>query len=78
MVFSTKHKMLKHRKLKHIEEIRECEKFQTGDCGFSDEFCYNKHSKNLREHNKSGHNEDNYIEEQDFHKSSENLVPPGN
>ena len=78
MVFGTKHKMLRHRKLKHIEEIKECENFQSDECGFSDNFCYNRHSRNLSNHNLEGHSEENNISNQDFHRSSENLVPPGN
>ena len=31
MVFSTKHEMMKHKKLKHIDEVTECIKFQTDD-----------------------------------------------
>ena len=70
MVFSTKHGMMKHKKLKHIEEVKECSKFQTGDCGFSETFCWNRHT--MTEHTSKTHEE----QEQDFHQRPENLAPP--
>ena len=70
MLFTTRNIMMRHKKLKHIEEVRECYKFQTGDCGFSDKFCWNKHSnKNL---NDNEHTEKN----QGFHKRTTNAAPP--
>ena len=78
MVFSTTPGMLKHRKLKHLEEVKECFKFQEGTCGFSDYYCWNKHTVEVNIHIKNSHRENVSISKQDFHKSPQNLAPPGN
>ena len=72
MVFNTKHGMMKHKKLKHIEEVRECSKYKRGDCGFSDKYCWNIHivSNHKEEHDNS------VVQEQDFQKTIEKPVPP--
>ena len=64
--------MMKHKKLKHIEEVRECSKFKEGECGFSDQYCWNIHTKNnhMEEHDRE------ISKEQDFHKIIDKAVPP--
>ena len=71
MVFKTKSGMFKHRKLKHIEEVPECRKYQVGECGFSKEFCWNKHTN--KEHESSSP-----LADQVFHRGQGNLDPPEN
>ena len=44
MVFNTRNGVMKHKKLKHVDEIKDCSKFLTGDCGFSDDYCWNRHA----------------------------------
>ena len=70
MSFNTRNGMMRHKKQRHIEEVRECLKFRTGDCGFSNEFCWNKHT--IESHKINTH------DEQVFHKRSGKMVPPGN
>ena len=74
MEFNTKHGMMQHKKLKQIEEVRECSNYKSGDCGFSDKYCWNKHTS-------SNHIEDHDEEipkNQDFHKTIEEPIPPSN
>ena len=59
---------MKHRKLKHMEEVSECLKFQTGDCGFSDAYCWNKHTAIQDNHNREAQNIVEIETNQDFHK----------
>ena len=70
MMFTTRNIMMRHKKLKHIEEVRECYKFQTGDCGLSDKFCWNKHTNSNQ--NDTEHKE----KDQGFHKRTPNAAPP--
>ena len=76
MDFSSKTGMMKHRKLKHMEEVSECLKFQNGDCGFSDAYCWHKHTAIQDNHNREAQNIVEIETNQDFHKSPENLAPP--
>ena len=63
--------MFKHRKLKHIDEVPECRKFQVGECGFSNNYCWNKHTNKVHETSASS-------AEQDFHRGPKNMDPPEN
>ena len=76
MVFKTRQGVMKHKKLKHIEEVKECPRFIEGDCGYSDDYCWNKHT--LNNPIKNVHNEGSKNSEQDFPKSPANLDPPEN
>ena len=60
--------MLRHRKLKHIEEVSECLKFQSGDCGFSDAYCWNKHTDIQDNHSRKAKYEGEIETNQDFHE----------
>ena len=76
MSFDTKHNMMKHKKLKHIEEVMECSKFKEGNCGFSDKFCWNRH---ITKHKDPLMHDTNEVENeinQDFHSNPVNLAPP--
>ena len=56
-----------------MEEVKECSNFEAGECGFSDKYCWNLHTnKHMQEH------DEQLAEEQDFHKSTDELVPPEN
>ena len=71
MSFNTKHNMMKHKKIKHIEEVKECSKFKEGNCGFSDQYCWNIHkAKHMVEH------DEEITEDQDFHQSRNQSDPP--
>ena len=78
MMFKTKSGMFKHRKLKHPDQVPPCRRHQTGNCGFSDEFCWNKHNATLDKHTEKTHEINASTEDQDFHKSHENMEPPEN
>ena len=71
MMFKTKSGMFKHRKIKHIDEVPECRKYQVGECGFSNNYCWNKHTN--KEHETSAPSVN-----QDFQKGPGNLDPPEN
>ena len=70
MVLTTRNGMMRHKKLQHIEDVRECYKFQTDDCGFSDKFCWNKHTS--INHENTEHEE----QDQGFHRRPANAAPP--
>ena len=70
--------MFKHRKLKHPDQVPVCKRYKTGDCGFSDEFCWNKHKEPIDRHTEKIHEQSGSVEVQDFHKSQENLEAPEN
>ena len=55
MMFKTKSGMFKHRKLKHPNQVPVCKRYQTGYCGFSDEFCWNKHNEHIDRHTEQIH-----------------------
>ena len=76
MIFNSKMGMMKHRKLKHIEEVSKCQKFQTGDCGFSDKFCWNRHITKHKDPLMHDTNEVENETNQDFHSNTVNLAPP--
>ena len=78
MTFSTKPAMLKHRKLKHIEEVKECSKYQSGECGFSDTYCWNKHTAKLNNHIKKSHKQNVPLSTEDFREFPQNQDPPEN
>ena len=62
MEFKTKSEMFKPRKLKHIEEVPDGRKYQVGECGFTKEFCWNKHTN--KDHESSA-----TLADQVFHRS---------
>ena len=67
---------MKHKKLKHIEEIKDCSKYLTGDCGFSDEYFWNRHAANKK--NNNSNNNSKTINNQDFQRGSGTQDPPEN
>ena len=76
MTFNTRNGVMKHKKNKHIEEIKDCSKYLKGDCGFSDEYCWNRHASN--KNNNNSINNSKTITNQDFQRGSGTQDPPEN
>ena len=74
MVFNSRQGVMRHKKLRHIEEVMECPRFLEDQCGYSNEYCWNKHTS--KKHVKNFHVGDESISNLGFHRDSVNLDAP--
>lgn len=83
--FKSKTELMIHRKKEHINTVRECDKFKEGRCGFTENFCWFKHSRNMINEQNINDNDifenleenvESELKESVFHKAQERLKPP--
>ena len=58
-----------HRKREHTNTVWKCDLFKEGSCGFTENFCWFKHSRNMM-------NAEYESNESVFHGAQERLKPP--